>query len=83
MAALLGWNIHIALSNNCSVTRAASNRDLPAVDIACWWGTVFRPLSERLVEIDCGTVCMGIRAGNVGYSPDECCVVSSTKCGKG
>ena len=53
--------------------------------IACWWGTVLEPMSERLVEMDCGTVCMGgqiyIRDGNVGYTPDGYCVLS--KCGKG
>ena len=49
-------------------------------------GTVFEPICERLVKIDYETACMGgkisIQAGNVGYSPDRYCVVSSTQCGK-
>ena len=54
--------------------------------IFCWWGTVSESMSERLVKIDCGTVYVGektyIQARNIGYSPDEHGVVSSTKCGK-
>ena len=51
--------------------------------ITCWWETVLEIVSERLVEIDSGTKCMGgqiyIPAGNVACSPGGLCVISSKK----
>ena len=51
--------------------------------IACWWGTMFEPVSERLVELECGTRVVGtdihITNSDIikyhGNSPDGYCVL--------
>ena len=56
IAALLGWNYYCSFRQLLRDKSGGEERS--PVGIACWWGTVFEPVSERLVEIDCGTTCI-------------------------
>ena len=53
-----------------------------SVGVACWWGTLFEPVSERVVELDCGTTIYGasihVRWADLPYhgnSPDGYCTL--------
>jgi hypothetical protein len=53
VAALMGWNPY---SNFGGVVGAkAGLRTWDGASVACWWGTMFEPVIERFVEVDCGT----------------------------
>ena len=53
VAALMGWNPYSSFGK--VVGAKAGVRTWDGASVACWWGTLFEPVIERFVEIDCGT----------------------------
>lgn len=80
LATLLGWNSFMKWDALIAKKLGLSNTSSPGV--ACWWGSMFEPVSERIVELHCSTTVKGTsihmrypRLKHHANSPDGYCVI--------
>lgn len=81
LATLLGKNPYSSRNNLLARKLGLDAGSVPGV--ACWWGTMFEPVSERILELQCGTELVGsaihMRDEGLivdhGNSPDGFCVL--------
>ena len=80
LASLMGWNPYTKWNALLAKKLGLAVPNPPG--IACWWGTMFEPVSERILELHCSTKVKGTSIHMRypwlefhGNSPDGYCVV--------